>query len=344
MAAFMKIDIFNHFFPPKYAREVIEAGLAGKDMGKRVRNVPTIADLDARFRVMDEFGEYCQLLSLPAPPMEVMAGPDKSPEFARIANDGLAELAAKYPDRFIGFVASLPMNNVDASLKEMDRACNGLGASGVQMYSNVAGRPLDEPEFVPLFERAAQRDVAIWIHPARGADFPDYKTEDKSKYEIWWTFGWPYETSVAMSRIVFSGLFDKFPNLKIITHHMGAMIPYFEGRVGYGWDVLGSRTSDVDYVSLLHSMKKRPIDYFRMFYADTALFGGQAATRCGLDFFGVDHVLFASDVPFEPKPGLYIRETIRCIEGLDIPAADKEKIYSGNARRLLKLELKKAVS
>jgi aminocarboxymuconate-semialdehyde decarboxylase len=118
---------------------------------------------------------------------------------------------------------------------------------------------------------------------------------------------------------------------------MGGMIPYFEGRVGYGWDVLGSRTSDEDYVSLRQSMKKRPIDYFRNFYADTALFGGQAATRCGLDFFGVDHAVFASDVPFEPKPGLYIRETIRCIEGLDITAAEKEQIYSGNARRLLKL-------
>jgi aminocarboxymuconate-semialdehyde decarboxylase len=140
-----------------------------------------------------------------------------------------------------------------------------------------------------------------------------------------------------MSRIVFSGMFDRHPNLRIVTHHMGGMIPYFEGRVGYGWDVLGSRTSDEDYVSLRQSMKKRPIDYFRNFYADTALFGGQAATRNGFDFFGVDHCVFASDVPFEPKPGLYIRETIRCIEGLDISAADKQKIYEGNARRLLKL-------
>src|SRR5579863_5447178 len=132
----MKIDLFNHFFPPRYARDVIEAGLAGKDMGKRVRNVPTIADLDARFRVMDEFGEYCQLLSLPAPPMEVMAPPDKSPEFARIANDGMADLVAKYPDRFIGFVASLPMNNVDACLAEIGRSTSQLGARGFQIYTN----------------------------------------------------------------------------------------------------------------------------------------------------------------------------------------------------------------
>jgi predicted TIM-barrel fold metal-dependent hydrolase len=113
----MKIDLLITFFPPRYAHEVIEAGLAGKDMGKRVRNVPTIADLDARFRVMDEFGEYCQFLTLPAPPDGNHGPPDKSPEFARIANDGLAELVAKYPDRFIGFAASLPMNNVDECLK-----------------------------------------------------------------------------------------------------------------------------------------------------------------------------------------------------------------------------------
>ncbi len=108
---------------------------------------------------------------------------------------------------------------------------------------------------------------------------PDYKHETKSHYEIWWTFGWPYETSVAMAHMVFEGLFDTYPNLKVITHHMGAMIPYFEGRVGPGWDQLGSRTSDQDYTLLLKKLKKRPIDYFHMFYADTALFGARAATR-----------------------------------------------------------------
>ena len=334
----MKIDLFNHFFPKRYCDEFIKSGYAGKDIGKRVQNVPTIADLDARFRVMDEFGEYCQFLSLPAPPLEVMAGSDKSPLLARVANDGLAELVAKYPDRFIGFTASLPLNNTSESLKEMDRAVSQLGARGIQIFTNMAGQPLDMPALAPLFEEAARRDLAIWMHPARGANFPDYLTEERSQYEIWWTFGWPYETSAAMARMVFSGLLDRHPNLKIVTHHMGGMVPYFEGRVGYGWDQLGSRTSELDYHSLLKSMKKRPVDYFRMFYADTALFGALAATKCGLDFFGVNQVVFASDVPFEPSPGLYIRETIRCIEALDLSREQKDQIYSGNARRLLKLE------
>jgi aminocarboxymuconate-semialdehyde decarboxylase len=186
----------------------------------------------------------------------------------------------------------------------------------------------------------ARRDLPIWLHPIRGASFADYQQEDASLYEIWWTFGWPYETSAAMARLVFAGIFDRHPDLKIITHHMGGMIPYFEGRVGYGWDQLGKRTTDRDYSKVLASLSKRPIDYFREFYADTALFGAGPATRCGLDFFGVDRVLFATDMPFDPTPGLYARETIRVIEELGLSADDKDRIYRRNAERLLKITVK----
>jgi predicted TIM-barrel fold metal-dependent hydrolase len=233
-------------------------------------------------------------------------------------------------------VASLPMNNPEETVKEAVRAVDTLGAAGVQIFTNVNGAPLDGPEYVEFFDLMAKREIGIWMHPARGASMSDYKTESKSKYEIWWTFGWPYETSVAMARMVFSGFFDRRPNLKLLTHHMGAMAPYFEGRVGYGWDVLGSRTSDEDYTVILKQLKKRPIDYFRMFHADTALFGAQAGTKCGLEFFGIDKCMFASDVPFEPSPGLYIRETIKCVEGLNLDAASKEKIYRTNAEAFIK--------
>ena len=182
-----------------------------------------------------------------------------------------------------------------------------------------------------------KRDVTLDASGARRR-FPDYATEAKSRYEIWWTFGWPYETSAAMARIVFAGIFDKCPGIKIITHHMGGMIPYFEGRVGCGWDVLGSRTSDEDYGIIRESMKPlRPVDYFRNFYADTALLAAPRRPNAGWISSAWITFCLASDVPFEPAPGLYIRETIRCIEALDISAADKEKIYSGDARRLLKL-------
>ena len=155
----------------------------------------------------------------------------------------------------------------------------------------------------PIFAAMASHDLPIWLHPYRSADIADYPTEERSLFEIWWTLGWPYESSVAMSRLVFSGIFDRHPNLKIITHHMGGMIPYFEGRVGTGWDQLGTRTSDRDYTKLLKELKKRPLDYFKMFYADTATFGAYDPTVCGLRFFGVDNILFASDAPFDPEGG-----------------------------------------
>jgi predicted TIM-barrel fold metal-dependent hydrolase len=272
------------------------------------------------------------------PPVEFLAGKDESPELARLANDGLHALCQKHPDRFPAFIASLPMNNPEAAEREIDRAVKELDARGVQIFSHVNGRPLDDPEFYFVFEKMAEYDLPIWLHPARGANFSDYPSEKKSKYEIYWTFGWPYETSAAMSRIVFSGIFDKLPGVKIIAHHLGAMIPYFEGRVGYGWDQLGTRTADEDYGSLLAAMKKRPVDYFRMFYADTATFGSLAATRCGLDFFGVDKCLFASDCPFDPEGGpLYIRETIRCLDTVEVTDEEREKLYLGNAKRLMKL-------
>jgi aminocarboxymuconate-semialdehyde decarboxylase len=333
----MKLDMFNHIFPKAYFDKMLEVAPNLKDMGKRVREIPVLHDLEKRFRVMDEFDDYAQIICVAAPPLEVLS-PDLSPELAKIANDGLAEYVDKYPDRFPGFVASMPMNNPDACLKEIDRAIDELNAVGIQFFSNVNGAPLDLPELKPLFAKMHEVDLPIWIHPARGANISDYPTEERSKYEIWFVFGWPYETSVAVARLVFGYYFDEFPNLKIITHHMGGMIPFFEGRVGTSWDQLGSRTSDEDYTVILKNLKKPHLEYFKQIYADTALFGAVAATKCGLEFFGVDQIVFASDCPFDPEKGpMYIRETIKIIDALDISEEDRQKIYEGNARRLMKM-------
>lgn len=330
------IDVFTHFFPPLYARKFQEMA-PGQGMFRRSMQVIPLWDLDARFRLMDEFGDYRQVISLGSPPIETFAGPDISPDLARIGNDGMAELVARHPDRFAGFLMALPMNHPDATLLEAQRATHDLGAAGAQVYSNVDGKPLDSPELSPLLDWFHTAGVPIFIHPARSERFPDYRTEERSKYEIWWALGWPYETSVAMARLVFSGAFDRWPNLTVVTHHMGGIVPFVAGRVGHGWDQLGKRTSEEDYFALLESLEKRPVDYFKMFYADTAQFGSLASTRCGLDFFGTDHVLFASDCPFEPQPGVYIRETMEVMRGLALPEADLAKICHGNAMRLMRL-------
>lgn len=330
----MKIDAFCHYFPKPYFDRMVGLGRDWKDINKRVRAIPCIVDLDERFRIMDEFGaDYRQILSLPAPAIEDF-GPHAA-DMAALANDCFAELCAKHPERFFGYVAALPMNHPEAMLRETERAVTGLGACGVQVYTNVKGKPLTAPETLPLFDLMAKLDRPIWMHPIRGAAFADYERETASEWEIWWTFGWPYETSTAMARIVFAGLYEKHPDLKVITHHMGGMVPYFEGRVGPGWDQIGTRTSDQNLREKLGWMKKRPIDYFRNFYADTALFGAVPATECGLSFFGADRVVFASDSPFDPERGsAYIRWTTKIVDELPVSAADRQKIYESNIRRL----------
>jgi aminocarboxymuconate-semialdehyde decarboxylase len=336
----MKIDIFPHIFPKPFFDRMLDVA-PDKAAIKRWLHIPVLWDLDARLRMMDEFGDYRQILTLSLPTLESLAPPDRSPELARLANDGMADICARHPDRFPAWVASLPMNNVAASLDELTRAIEHLGAKGIQIFTNVNGRPLDEEEFAPIFERMHAYDLPIWLHPTRGPSMTDYASETASKYEIWWLFGWPYETSAAMARMVFSGFFDRWPNLKVITHHMGAMVPYLEARVGLGMDQMGSRTAAVDYTAIVKAMNakgKRPVDYFKLFYGDTSVNGSAPAIRCGLDFFGADHALFGTDCPFDPEGGpMFIRETIRALDSLELPDDVLERLYSRNARELLRL-------
>jgi aminocarboxymuconate-semialdehyde decarboxylase len=284
--------------------------------------------------------DYCQILSLGSPSYEKVADPDTSLHLARIASDGMADLVARYPERFPGFIATAVMSNPDAVVAEARRSIEELGACGMQIYTNVAGKPLDAPEFDEFFAYMNEVGKPIWLHPARGENFPDYLSETRSEYEIWWTFGWPYETSVAMARLVFSGMFDKYPNLRVITHHAGGMVPYFEGRVGPGWDQMGARTSDRDLAAVRKRLRRPHLEYFRDFYADTATFGSGKAIAHAAEFFGEDRILFASDAPFDPEGGpMYIRETIERIDALDISPETRKKIYQDNAVKLLDLHL-----
>jgi len=331
------IDAYNHFFPKRYYDALLETPAGTKDLGKRVRGIPALSNLDERRRVVGMFEDYAQLLSLGLPAVERLWGPDKAPEMARIGNDGLAEIVARHPDQFVGYSALLPMNVPEAAVREAEWVLAN-GANAVQIASNVNGRPLDEPEFWPIFEVIAKSGRPILLHPARTREMPDYPSEKHSKYEICSVLGWPYETGVTLARLVFSGIMDRYPDLKVIAHHLGGVIPYLEGRVGHSWDQLGARTSDEDYASLLKRLKKRPYDYFKDFYGDTAVEGARAATVCGLDFFGAEHVLFASDCPFDKEKGPgYIRSTIAVIESLGLSTADKERVCHGNARRMFGL-------
>ncbi|HVN29111.1 MAG TPA: amidohydrolase family protein, partial [Candidatus Binataceae bacterium] len=301
----------------------------------RLRGVKKLFDLDLRFAEMDGLGDYAQVVSLPNPPIEDIAQGETAQRLARFANDAMAELCGKHPDRFPAFVAAVSLDDVDAAILEAERAIKTLGARGVQIFTNIAGHPLDEPRFAPFFAAMAAHDLPIWLHPARTSGMSDYTAEAKSRFEMWWCFGWPYETTIAMARLVFSGLFDRHPKLKIITHHLGGgMIPYFDGRIGPGMDVLGSRTIDEDYSKVLSSLKRPHLDYFHDFYADTAMFGGKNGLPCGIEFFGADHVTFATDAPLGP-----IGKTLAVMDDLGLDAATRSKIMVGNAEKLMNMRL-----
>ena len=325
-----QIDAFAHILPAGHLGRV-EAALARNGERPAIRlyrswmyEDPVLTDLGARWRLLEGFPDYRQILVPAVPPLEHLGPAGTSRQLARELNDELAELVRTH-DRFLGFAAALPLDDVEASLEELERATGELGAVGAQIFSNVDGVPLDDPRFEPLFERLDATQHMLWLHPTRSNAWPDYPTEDESRFGIWWSFGWPYETATAMARLVYSGHMERFADLKVITHHAGGMVPHFAGR-------LTDQQAD-DQEEALARLKRPVLDYFRRFHADTAMFGSAHAVRCAVEFFGPEQVLFGTDMPLGgPK---VIADTLSDIEALELPADQTEAILAGNARRLL---------
>ncbi|MET3762276.1 amidohydrolase family protein [Sphingomonas sp. UYEF23] len=333
----MRLDVFSHFLPEVVFRRF--QGLLPGNFGLlSFEKLPELWSLDHRLRLMDEYPDYQQILSLSNPPIELLGTPDVTPEYARFANDALAEVQKANADRFPGFTAALPMNNPDAAVVEAERAVTELGACGIQIYSNVLGKPLSAPEFLPLFETMARLDKPVWIHPMRGPHHADYPTEHVSADEIWFTFGWPYETSAAVTRLIFSGIYDKLPGLKIITHHGGGMVPFFAEKIAIGFTQIFDGAEGHNPLAEKAGLKKPLLDYYRMLYADTALNGSAAAAQCAHAFFGTDHILFASDAPFDFAGGRKLMTgTIAAVDALPVDDASRRAIEIDNARRVIGL-------
>jgi uncharacterized protein len=329
-----KIDMFCHILPGKYKEALFKKAEPGYYIEMASKR-PALFDLDIRLRVMDKFEGLRQVLTLSTPPLEYAVSPRDAVELARMANDEMAEIVNKYPDRFVAAAASLPLNDVDASLREIDRAIKELKFKGIQIYSPINGKPLDRPEFLDLYEKMSQYDLPIWIHPARDENIPDYPDETFSKYGQFCVFGWPYETTLAMSRLVFSGVMEKYPNIKFIVHHCGAMLPFFYKRApGVLGEGKGVQPGEV------MGLSKRPLEYFRKFYADTVLGGNTPALMVAYTFFGADNILFGTDYPYPggaEKGEAALEEVITSVEQMTVREEEKTKIFSKNARRILNL-------
>jgi predicted TIM-barrel fold metal-dependent hydrolase len=327
-----KIDAFAHILPRSYLERLerqLEKTMAPSRLDYYREGVfsfdPVLTDLDARWRKIEPYGDYAQVLVLAVPPLEEVGPPPVAAELARIANDEMAELVQRFGDRFAGFAAALPLSDVDLALRELDRALTQLGALGAQLYTNVLGTALDDARFEPLFSRLEDADRAVWLHPTRSAAWADYPTESRSNFGLWWSIGWPYETAAALSRLVYSGHMERHPRQLVIAHHGGGMVPHFSARLAMG----------PGYRQVKDKLQRPPLEYFRRFHVDTALFGAPHAVRCVLEFFGPRHVLFGTDMPLGPSNS--VEATIADIDSVGLSREDMAAVYFGNAVRLLGL-------
>ena len=328
----MIIDVFNHIYPRAYLSRWASLKTLPADVFippfKISENLESewshFSSGEARVGHMDQFGIDLQLLTLATPAYDIVTA-EEGGDLARIANDGIAEIVSKYPKRFQG-VATLPMRTPDVALREMDRTIGTLGFKAIQIYSNVDGKPVDLPEFVPIYQRAAELDIPILIHPR------NWRTHDwVDEYSLKLLFGWPFDTTLAMARFVYSGILERFPGLKIIGHHAGAMVPFFSERIR-------SVDPQIRDQEGKKPLPKSGVEYFKKFYGDTAVSGSTPALETAAAFFGAEHIVFSSDYPFGPERGMYaIRSAINAVERMRISDQEKDLIFSGNAKRIFKL-------
>jgi uncharacterized protein len=357
----MLIDCFAHICPQRFIDEFAKRGVPWEALDRSAPKVggPALWDVAKRLEVMDQYEGYVQILSPNIDNAEIFFGPQDTPYLARVCNDAIAEVVSKYPNKFVGAVATIPMNNIEAALKEIDRVINELGFKGILMHTPVfvheegwtpemginyeTMKPLDLPEFMPIYEAMSHYNRPIWIHPFGKGGVPVYPGESRGKYMLYLPIGWPLESAVAMSRLVCSGVLAKYPNLKFMIHHCGSgIIP-----------VLGERLADeFDKFVKVGALKldqpggedpfknKRVIDYYKMFYADTALDGSSIALECGHSFFGAEHIVFGTDFPFDTANGArVIQMAVNAVNGMRIPETEKQLIFEGNARRIMNLNL-----
>ena len=324
-----RIDAFAHILPAGYLQH-LERHLASTMRPAQLRYYqegvfrfdPVISDLDARLRMMDRHGDYAQVLVLAVPPLEEVDPPQAASELARRANDEMADLVRRCPERFAGFAAALPLGDVEASLMEIDHAVGELGALGVQVFTNVRGAPLDHPRFDPILARMEALDRMIWLHPTRNAAWPDYAAERESDFGIWWSLGWPYETAAALSRLVYSGQMDRHPRLRVIAHHGGGMVPHSRAAHDGAGTPADEGEPPAAGAGLLPPLLR-----------GHSTLGAPHAMRCVIEFFGPEHVLFGTDTPLGPPQA--IDATIADLDATGLSEAELAAVYAGNAQRLL---------
>lgn len=324
----MRIDVHTHHYPAAFFRLIERSGsdfsFATDPTGRRIIRfkgsrffgiTPAMTDVGKRIEDMDRVGIDVAVLSVSTPNV-YFAEPAQQPEVARIVNDAYAEEIAKRPDRLKGF-ASIPMDDPDAAVRELHRAIDELKLNGVILLSNVNGRPLKDPRYRPFLEEAHRMRVCVFLHPMLPA-----AAEPFSEYVLGPIIGFPFDTTLAVARLCFSGLLRDLSGIRWIVGHLGGAVPYLMERMDNGWRDFAETKANIDEL---------PSTYLKRLYYDTVSFS-PPALRYVHGLVGADHMLMGSDYPHLLGS---IDRAVSTIEELDVSRADRDRILSGNALRIL---------
>jgi predicted TIM-barrel fold metal-dependent hydrolase len=338
----MVIDFQAHIFPPEYlgamkqldGAVILEepdpdSGMSyfyDKTLKCRI-NTATFQgqNIERRLEHMDELGIDIHVLTIPAPGADRFE-PDDAVRMAQAANDAIAAICRQYPKRFIGFF-TLPTSSVQASLQELERSVNELGLKGFGCFANLNGKGLERDELLPIYERLAKYRLPVYIHPTAPL------ATEAAGIDIMPTliFGWAFDSTVAMTRLVYGRVLERFPEINFVVADVGGVLAFFAQRA---INIYAGRTEEIHR---RFGLRENPLDSFRRFYVDTA--DHPASTlRCVKDFFGADRMVLGTNYPYGPQDGrLLVKNSLAAIDGLDLDAGEKAKILGGNAAAILGL-------
>ena len=325
----LKIDLHAHSFPLPYFQKLMEyrpgqlelkelpqGGLFAVSTNRAGGPPLPVWDLDYRLREMEKDGVSLQIISNPG---INTINDERSPELCRITNDAIAEACRQAPDRLRGF-AHVPLNDMSAAVKELSRAIDELGFKGVIVGSNAGGRYLHTPDFLPFWEEVNRRRLAVFVHPVEPPGYQDDFPAPLVAY--------PADTTVSITKLIYAGVLERFPDLALIVPHLGGVLPFLARRIDTAYDAPA-------YPPQFKQIPRRPSEYMKNLYLDTAQGWYKPAFDCACELVGIDHIVYGSDVFM--RPDVYRPWINEFLEGLDIPPVQKEKIYGRTAEELLRL-------
>lgn len=317
------IDAFAHVLPREFYDALVDA--YPSDEIEALGDAPRFWDMSIRLEKFDEYGIDRQVINLARPPIWRGIDRDGALELTKLANDAVREIADEH-DEFIP-VGTLPF--VGGAFQDEFERCLEMDMAGVQIFSNVEGQPIDSADHRALYGAAVEEDVPVWLHP----QLHDWHEWD-DQYMLHKIIGWPFDTSMALARLVFSGVMADHPDLKLIPHHMGAMIPHFMSRLELFHKMLVQHRDVYPYE--VRDFRGELRDQFGSFYGDTCRCGDTAILEDGLEFFGSDRLVFATDYPFGPDEGeQFLADEVGAVRRMDVDDATREAVLGGNLERML---------